>query len=103
MIKQTIQYRAVGLHTNGEWADVNEGGELLGGRYEFRIQVVYPIGYKFKSKWCGTTYEVIGGPVTARFGVEEATNYPIRATEEDGDMWYEFEREDVIAKAEEVK
>lgn len=105
-IKQTIQYRIPGAVVGGQWRDLPPGNELAVAAsivYEFRILDVYPVGYKFKSKWGATIYEVIGDPVTTKFGGEETTNYPIRATESDGDVWYEFETELVISKAEAVK
>lgn len=109
-IKQTIQYRTTGV-VKGQWNDLPENGKVIlgAGSYEFRIGAVLPVGYKYKSRWGNTVYEVMGKPVTnvskGAYGeVEETIHYPVKAVEDDGrEIWHEYEREDFILTREEVK
>lgn len=107
-IKQVIQIR----HARGEddlhlaeWRDLKDGPAFFSGEYcyEFRVREVFPIGYTCKARWSDTIYEVIGEPVTSRFGGVEVIAYPIRATERNGDTWHTFEDGETIGKREGVK
>lgn len=111
-IKQTIQYRLKGVVVGGQWRDMSEDGLVVlgSGAYEFRIGTVFPVGYKYKSRWGNTVYEVTGEPVTnkSQIGVggeyEETIHYPVKAVEDGGrEIWHEYEREDFILSREEVK
>lgn len=111
MIKQTIQYRIKGAVIGGQWRDLPPDNALAvaaSSVYEFRLLSVLPVGYKYKSRWGNTVYEVMGEPVTNVSQVltgeaEETTHYPVRAVEDDGrEIWHEFEREDYILSREKV-